>query len=54
MFSATLGQEVSEWCRLHLDNLVSLRVGALNSATETISQKLLYCGSEHGKLVAFR
>ncbi len=54
MFSATLGQEVAEWCRLHLDNLVSVRIGALNSATETIEQRLLYCGSEHGKLVAFR
>ncbi|XP_023330370.1 probable ATP-dependent RNA helicase DDX52 [Eurytemora carolleeae] len=54
MFSATLGQEVQGWCKLNLDNLVSVRVGAANSATETIEQKLLYCGSEHGKLVAFR
>merc|ERR1719474_983596 len=49
-----MGQEVSSWCKLHLDNLVSVRVGAANSATETIEQKLFYCGSEHGKLVAFR
>ena len=54
MFSATLGQEVQSWCKLHLDNLVSLRVGAANAATDTIDQKLLYCGNEHGKLVAFR
>ena len=54
MFSATLGQEVQTWCKLNMDNLVSVRVGAVNAATETIEQKLLYCGSEHGKLVAFR
>eukprot|EP00092_Neocalanus_flemingeri_P013067 GFUD01014081.1.p1 GENE.GFUD01014081.1~~GFUD01014081.1.p1 ORF type:complete len:592 (+),score=206.60 GFUD01014081.1:58-1833(+) len=54
MFSATLGPEVENWCRLNLDNLVKVRVGAANSATSTIDQKLLYCGSESGKLVAFR
>jgi len=54
MFSATLGPEVENWCRLSLDNMVKVRVGAANSATTTINQKLLYCGSESGKLVAFR
>merc|ERR1711872_1031640 len=54
MFSATLGPEVENWCRLSLDNMVKVRVGAANSATTTINQKLLYCGSEAGKLVAFR
>jgi len=54
MFSATLGPQVESWCRLNLDNMVKVRVGAANSATETIDQQLVYCGSEHGKLVAFR
>ena len=31
-----------------------MRVGAANSATETIDQQLIYCGSESGKLIAFR
>jgi len=54
MFSATLGPEVENWARLNLDNMVKVRVGAANSATDTVDQQLLYCGSEHGKLVAFR
>jgi len=54
MFSATLGPEVENWCKLNLDNMVKVRVGAANSATDTVDQQLLYCGSESGKLVAFR
>jgi len=54
MFSATLGPEIENWAKLNLDNLVRVRVGAANSATTTVNQELLYCGSESGKLVAFR
>ena len=54
MFSATLGPEVETWCRLNLDNMVKVRVGAANSATDTISQKLVYTGTEAGKLLEFR
>ena len=54
MFSATLGPEVEAWCRLNMDNLVRVRVGAANSATDTIHQRLVYCGTEAGKLHAFR
>ena len=54
MLSATLGHEVEQWCRLNLDNMVKVRVGAANSATSTINQQLVYCGSEPGKLLAFR
>ena len=54
MLSATLGPEVESWCKLNFDNIVRIRVGAANSATETIDQKLVYCGSEAGKLLAFR
>ena len=54
MFSATLGPEVEAWCRLNLDNLVKVRVGAANSATDTVEQALTYCGTEAGKLEAWR
>jgi len=54
MLSATLGPEVEQWCKLNFDNIVRVRVGAANSATETIDQKLVYCGTEAGKLLAFR
>jgi len=54
MFSATLGPSVSSWCKLNLDNAVSVRVGAGQAATDTIHQTLQYCGNEHGKLVQFR
>ena len=54
MFSATLGPEVETWARLNLDNMVKVRVGAANSATETVNQRLVYTGSEAGKLLEFR
>ena len=37
-----------------LDNVVTIRIGAAQAAVETIDQKLVFCGTEHGKLVAFR
>jgi len=54
MFSATLDHEVIYWCKLNLDNVVTIRIGAAQAAVETIDQKLVFCGTEHGKLVAFR
>jgi len=54
LYSATLGPEIETWSRLHLDNMVRVRVGAANSATVTVEQRLTYCGSEAGKLVAWR
>jgi len=54
MFSATLGTNVTGWCKLNLDNSVQVRVGSGQATTETIEQTLQYCGSEHGKLVHFR
>ena len=39
---------------VNLDNMVKLRVGAANSATDTVQQTLTYCGSEPGKLLAWR
>ncbi|NP_001079530.1 DEAD-box helicase 52 L homeolog [Xenopus laevis] len=54
MFSATFAFDVEQWCKLHLDNVVSVSVGARNSAVETVEQSLLFVGSETGKLLAMR
>ncbi|KAM4701736.1 putative ATP-dependent RNA helicase DDX52 [Discoglossus pictus] len=54
MFSATFAHDVEQWCKLHLDNVVSVSVGARNSAVETVEQSLLFVGSETGKLLAMR
>jgi ATP-dependent RNA helicase DDX52/ROK1 len=54
MFSATYTPEVEEWCNLNLDNLVTVYIGAKNSAVDTIEQQLEFVGNEHGKLFAIR
>ncbi|TRY63096.1 hypothetical protein TCAL_02027, partial [Tigriopus californicus] len=54
MFSATLAVDVEKWCQLNLDNVLTITIGARNSATSTIQQKLVYTGTEKGKLLAFR
>ena len=54
MFSATFAYEVEEWCKLNLDNLVQVYIGAKNAASETIDQQLVFVGSESGKLVTVR
>ncbi|RVE63859.1 hypothetical protein OJAV_G00140580 [Oryzias javanicus] len=53
-FSATCTPEVEHWCRLNLDNLVSVNIGHRNTAVDTVQQELLFVGSESGKLVAVR
>ncbi|XP_067350939.1 probable ATP-dependent RNA helicase DDX52 isoform X2 [Channa argus] len=53
-FSATCTQDVEQWCRLNLDNLVSVNIGHRNTAVETVEQDLLFVGTENGKLVAMR
>ncbi|KAM6907532.1 putative ATP-dependent RNA helicase DDX52 [Xenentodon cancila] len=53
-FSATCTTEVEQWCRLNLDNLVSVNIGHRNSAVDTVEQELLFVGTENGKLVAMR
>ncbi|KAM4726168.1 putative ATP-dependent RNA helicase DDX52 [Anableps anableps] len=53
-FSATCTPEVEQWCRLNLDNLVSVNIGHRNTAVETVEQELLFVGTENGKLVAMR
>ena len=54
MFSATLAVDVEQWCKLNLDNVLSVTIGARNSATETIEQKLVYTGTEKGKVMAMK
>uniref|UniRef100_A0A8C3D3Q2 Probable ATP-dependent RNA helicase DDX52 n=1 Tax=Cairina moschata TaxID=8855 RepID=A0A8C3D3Q2_CAIMO len=54
LFSATFARDVEEWCKLHLDSVVLVSVGARNSAAETVEQELLFVGSETGKLTAMR
>ncbi|XP_040506029.1 probable ATP-dependent RNA helicase DDX52 isoform X2 [Gallus gallus] len=53
-FSATFAHDVEEWCKLNLDSIVLVSVGARNSAAETVEQELLFVGSETGKLTAMR
>ncbi|XP_070838947.1 probable ATP-dependent RNA helicase DDX52 [Chaetodon trifascialis] len=53
-FSATCTSDVEQWCRLNLDNLVSVNIGHRNTAVETVEQELLFVGTENGKLVAVR
>ncbi|XP_069766461.1 probable ATP-dependent RNA helicase DDX52 [Narcine bancroftii] len=54
MFSATFAIDVEQWCKLNLDNVVSVSVGVRNSAVETVKQELLFVGTENGKLLAMR
>ncbi|XP_005987507.1 probable ATP-dependent RNA helicase DDX52 [Latimeria chalumnae] len=54
MFSATFAYDVEQWCKLNLDSVISVSVGARNSAVETVEQELLFVGTETGKLLAVR
>ncbi|XP_043574843.1 probable ATP-dependent RNA helicase DDX52 [Chiloscyllium plagiosum] len=54
MFSATFAFDVEQWCKLNLDNVISVSIGTRNSAVETVEQELLFVGTETGKLVAMR
>lgn len=54
MFSATLAVDVEQWCKLNLDNVASVTIGERNATTETVEQRLLYTGTERGKMIAFK
>ncbi|KAI8505214.1 DEAD (Asp-Glu-Ala-Asp) box polypeptide 52 [Branchiostoma belcheri] len=54
MFSATFAYDVEQWCKLNLDNVVTVNIGARNTAVDTVEQQLLFVGSESGKLLAMR
>ncbi|KDP41136.1 hypothetical protein JCGZ_03627 [Jatropha curcas] len=54
LFSATLPDFVEELARTIMHDAVRIIVGRKNTASETINQKLVYAGSEEGKLIALR
>ncbi|KAK2181164.1 hypothetical protein NP493_409g08051 [Ridgeia piscesae] len=54
MFSATFARDVEEWCKLNLDNVIQVYIGAKNVAAESVKQELVFVGSEAGKLIAMR
>ncbi|KAF9107556.1 RNA-dependent ATPase rok1 [Mortierella sp. AM989] len=54
LFSATLPSGVESLANTFMRSPVRIVIGSKNAATETINQKLIYCGSEEGKLIAIR
>ncbi|KAH9308001.1 hypothetical protein KI387_035912 [Taxus chinensis] len=54
LFSATLPDSVEELARTIMHDPVRILVGRKNSASLLIKQKLLFVGSEEGKLLALR
>ncbi|XP_020107675.1 DEAD-box ATP-dependent RNA helicase 57-like isoform X3 [Ananas comosus] len=54
LFSATLPDSVEELARSIMHDAVRVIVGRKNSASELIKQKLVFAGSEKGKLLALR
>ncbi|KAG0361320.1 RNA-dependent ATPase rok1 [Podila minutissima] len=54
LFSATLPSGVEALANTFMRSPIRIVIGSKNAATETISQKLVYCGSEEGKLIAMR
>ena len=54
LFSATLPQGVEEMARTFLRDPLRLTIGAKNTATDEIDQKLVFVGREDGKLLEMR
>ncbi|KAG0330826.1 RNA-dependent ATPase rok1 [Podila humilis] len=54
LFSATLPSGVEALANTFMRSPIRIVIGSKNAATETINQKLVYCGSEEGKLIAMR
>ncbi|KAL1545862.1 DEAD-box ATP-dependent RNA helicase 57 [Salvia divinorum] len=54
LFSATLPDTVEELARTIMHDALRIIIGRKNSASETIKQKLVFVGSEEGKLLALR
>ncbi|MQM12718.1 hypothetical protein Taro_045635, partial [Colocasia esculenta] len=54
LFSATLPDSVEELARSIMHDAVRIIIGRKNSASELIRQKLVFAGSEKGKLIALR
>ncbi|KAL5546207.1 hypothetical protein UlMin_005894 [Ulmus minor] len=54
LFSATLPDFVEELARTIMHDAVRVIIGRKNTAAETVKQKLVFAGSEEGKLIALR
>ncbi|KAJ1940508.1 RNA-dependent ATPase rok1, partial [Linderina macrospora] len=54
LFSATMPSSVEAMAKTIMKDPVRVIIGAMNSATETIDQQLVYVGQEEGKLVEVR
>ncbi|XP_059646911.1 DEAD-box ATP-dependent RNA helicase 57 [Cornus florida] len=54
LFSATLPDSVEELARSIMHDAVRVIIGRKNSASELVKQKLVFVGSEEGKLLALR
>lgn len=54
LFSATITPFVTEIAAGFLRNSITLRIGQDNAAADTIDQKLMFVGTEEGKLLAIR
>ncbi|XP_052873757.1 probable ATP-dependent RNA helicase DDX52 [Anopheles cruzii] len=54
LFSATQTREADQWVAANVPRRIRFCIGLTNSAVELVDQKLLFTGSEGGKLLAFR
>lgn len=54
LFSATLPDTVEDLARTLMHDAVRIIVGRKNTASQTVKQKLVFAGSEEGKLIALR
>ncbi|KAB2060120.1 hypothetical protein ES319_A11G356200v1 [Gossypium barbadense] len=54
LFSATLPDSVEELARTIMHDAVRVIIGRKNTASESVNQKLVFAGTEEGKLLALR
>ncbi|KAI9592922.1 P-loop containing nucleoside triphosphate hydrolase protein [Syncephalis fuscata] len=54
LYSATLPSGVEQLAQTIMKDPIRVVVGTKNAATETIKQRLIYVGSEEGKMIAMR
>eukprot|EP01027_Heterolobosea_sp_BB2_P014828 GEZU01021274.1.p1 GENE.GEZU01021274.1~~GEZU01021274.1.p1 ORF type:complete len:295 (+),score=88.91 GEZU01021274.1:155-1039(+) len=54
LFSATMPEGVEEMARTILRDPIRVTIGARNTPTELVDQKLQFVGTEEGKLIALR
>lgn len=54
LFTATLTSTIESLAQTFMKDPIRIVVGQKNTATKDIIQKLMFCGGEEGKMVAFR